>query len=147
MKINPGWRPFSGIKLPDSASAPHVQAKNFGDMMQQQEEKANQEQLSRMLEQIHVQGDRLLKSMTVRELRAYKLLVQRFMEETARRGVVIKETRGWDRRARGKRYKILDEIDGKLLEMADDMLQSEQGRIDILNKVGEIRGLLINFLY
>jgi uncharacterized protein len=115
--------------------------------MQQHEEKANQEQLNRMLEQIHRQGDLLIKSMTVRELRAYKLLIQRFLEETVRRGVALKDTRGWDRRGRGKRYKILDEIDSKLLEMADDMLNSEQGRMDILNKVGEIRGMLINMLF
>lgn len=135
------------MKLPDSASAPQVQARSFGDMMQQQEEKAGKEQLQRMMEQIQLQGDRLVRSMTVRELRAYKLMVQRFLEETVRRGVALKDTRGWDRRGRGKRYKILDEIDGKLLELADDMLESEQGRIDLLQKVGEIRGLLINLSF
>ena len=147
MKINPGWRPFGNMRLPDNAAAPQAQTKSFGDMLQQQEGKANQEQLLRMMQQIEQQGERLLKSMTVRELRAYKLMIQRFLEETARRGVAVKETRGIDRRGRGKRYKILDEIDSALLEMADHMLNSEQGRIDILNKVGEIRGMLINLLY
>jgi uncharacterized protein len=147
VKINPGWRPFGNIKPPEQPSSPQIHPKNFGDFMQQHEEKAGQEQLNRMLEQIQLQGERLLKSMTVRELRAYKLLIQRFLEETVRRGVSMKDTRGWDRRGRGKRYKILDEIDGKLLELADDMLNSEQGRVDILNKVGEIRGMLINLLF
>jgi hypothetical protein len=31
--------------------------------------------------------------------------------------------------------------------MADDLLNSEQGRIDLLGRVGEIRGLLINLSF
>jgi uncharacterized protein len=147
LKINPGWRPFGNIKPAEQSSSPQVHPKNFSDFMQQQDQKANQEQLNRMLEQIQNQGERLAKTMTVRELRAYKLLVQRFLEETVRRGVGIKDSRGWDRRGRGKQYKVLDEIDGKLLEMADAMLDTEQGRIDLLNKVGEVRGMLINLFY
>ncbi|MNW13882.1 hypothetical protein D3C71_2119440 [compost metagenome] len=59
----------------------------------------------------------------------------------------MRETRGWDRRGRSKRYKLLEEIDKELLDMADEMLEFEQGRIDILQKIGEIRGMLIHFLF
>ncbi|MNN58883.1 hypothetical protein D3C81_1739550 [compost metagenome] len=85
--------------------------------------------------------------MTVRELRQYKLLIKQFLEETARRGVGLKDTRGWDRRGRTKRYKLLEEIDGHLLAMADELLDTEQGKIDILQRVGEIKGLLINLTF
>ncbi len=94
-----------------------------------------------------MQADRLLKSMTIRELHTYKQYVKRFLEETARRGIRLRDTKGWDRRGRTKRYKLLDEIDGHLLRMADDLLDSEQGRIEILGAIGEIRGLLINFAF
>jgi uncharacterized protein YaaR (DUF327 family) len=100
-----------------------------------------------MLEQIQLQGERLSKSMTVRELRQYKLLIKKFLEETARRGVQLRETKGWDRRGRSKRYKLLEEIDENLLAMADDLLEHEQGRIEILQKIGEIRGMLINLFF
>ncbi|TBL69000.1 YaaR family protein [Paenibacillus thalictri] len=148
MKINPGWRPFGKeVKMAENNSSPQLQPKTFSDMMQHHDEKASQEQLQKMLQQIQTQADRLSKSMTVRELRQYKMLVKQFLEETVRRGVHLKETRGWDRRGRGKRYKILDEIDKELLGLADDMLESEQGRIDILYKIGEIRGMLINYAF
>ncbi len=100
-----------------------------------------------MLEQIQLQGERLSKSMTVRELRQYKLLIKKFLEETARRGVQLRDTKGWDRRGRSKRYKLLEEIDENLLAMADDLLEHEQGRIEILQKIGEIRGMLINLFF
>lgn len=148
MKINPGWRPFGKeIKISENTSSPQLQPKSFSDMMQQQDGKATMEQLQKMLQQIQAQAERLTKAMTVRELRQYKQLVKQFLEETARRGVHLKETKGWDRRGRTKRYKILDEIDKELLGMADEMLESEQGRIEILQKIGEIRGMLINYVF
>jgi uncharacterized protein YaaR (DUF327 family) len=148
VKINPGWRPFGkDIQRTETISAQQLQQKTFSDMMHQQNEGANQEQLQRILQEIQMQGDRLSKSMTVRELRQYKLLVMKFLEETVRRGVQLRDTRGWDRRGRSKRYKLLEEVDQELLALADDMLEHEQGRIDILHKIGEIRGMLINLVF
>lgn len=40
-----------------------------------------------------MQGERLARSMTIRELKAYRLLVKRFLEDTVRRGVTMKEAR------------------------------------------------------
>ena len=148
MKINPGLRPFGKqLHLNDSPPSAPIASKSFSELMYQQEGKSDAEQLNRMLQQIQLQSERLQKSMTVRELRAYKMLVKQFLERTARKGIGIKETVGWDRRGRGKRYKLLDEIDRHLIEMADSMLDTEEGKIELLGKVGEIRGLLINLLY
>ncbi|MNW32744.1 hypothetical protein D3C74_96900 [compost metagenome] len=94
-----------------------------------------------------MQGDRLARSMTVRELKAYKVLVKRFLEETVRRGVSMKDTKGWDRRGRSKRYKLIDEVDSILLRMAEELLDTEQGKIELLQGVGEIRGMLINLAF
>lgn len=148
MKINPGWRPLGKeIIRNENTSFQQLEQKSFSDMMLSQQERATREQLQQSLLQIDQQGQRLAKSMTIRELRQYKLLVKRFLEETARRGVQLRETRGWDRRGRMKRYKLLEEIDLELLGMADEMLESEQGRIELLQKVGEIRGMLINLFF
>jgi len=74
-------------------------------------------------------------------------MVKRFLEDTVRRNLKIRETRGWDRRGRSKRYQIVDEIDSALIELADHLLETEQGKIDLLHKVGEIRGMLINLCF
>lgn len=147
MKIDPGYRPLkSSLGVTDNATKP-VQSKSFSDVMQQHGEQASKEELNRRLKEIQLQGDRLARSMTVRELKAYRLLVKRFLEDTVRRGVGIKESRGWDRRGRGKRYKLLDEVDAALLSLADELLETEQGKIDLLQKIGEIRGMLINICF
>ncbi len=147
LKINPGYRPIKS-ELPnvDSGAKPLLQ-KSFSDVIQQQSQIASQEELGRRLKEIQMQGDRLARSMTIRELKAYRTMIKRFLEDTVRRGVSMKETRGWDRRGRGKRYKLIDELDSALLAMADELLESEEGKIDLLQQMGEIRGMLINLSF
>ncbi|CAM3094604.1 YaaR family protein [Paenibacillus sediminis] len=147
MKINPGYiPPQSGRAVTDGSPKP-VQQKNFADVMHQQEGQASSEELNRRFKEIQLQGDRLARSMTIRELKSYRQMVKRFLEDTVRRGVKIKETRGFDRRGRTKRYKLLEEIDATLLSMADELLESEEGKIELLQKIGDIRGMLINLLF
>lgn len=147
MKIQPGFYPVNkSMQRGDSASRPS-QTQNFGDLMQQQDEQRTHEELQRKLEDIRQQGERLTRSMTIRELVLYRQLVKGFLEATVRRGVALKETKGWDRRGRGKRYKLLEEVDSMLISMGEELLQSEEGRIDLLHKVGEIRGILINLVF
>lgn len=147
MKIDQGFRPLGQNRASNDASAKQVQPRSFADVMVQQDADRTQEQLQQKLQDIHRQGDRLAKVMTVRELKLYRQMIKQFLEDTVRRGVVLKEVKGFDRRGRIKRYKLLDEIDATLVLMAEDLLDSEQGRIDLLNKIGEIRGLLINLLF
>ena len=147
MKIQPGLYPVNKTLQRGEATARPTQAQNFGDMLQQQDEQRTHEELQRKLEDIRLQGDRLTRSMTVRELVLYRQMVKGFLEDTVRRGIALKETKGWDRRGRGKRYKLLEEVDAMLVGMGEELLQSEEGRIDLLQKVGEIRGILINIVF
>lgn len=148
MKINSGFQSLQkNIPLTDPVTSQGIQNKNFSDVMQQNSDRNQREQITYILQQIQNQAERLSKSMTIRELRRYKLLVKQFLEETVRKGVGLKNTRGWDRRGRTRKYKLIEEIDSHLLEMTDDLLIKERGRVDILNRVGEIRGLLINLTF
>lgn len=147
MKIDQGFRPLGQNRTNNDTSSKQVQPKNFADVMVQQDADRTAEQLQLKLQDIHRQGERLSRIMTVRELKLYRQMIKKFLEDTVRRGVVLKEVKGFDRRGRIKRYKLLDEIDATLIAMAEDLLDSEQGRIDLLNKIGEIRGLLINLLF
>jgi hypothetical protein len=148
MKIQPGT-PLYGrnVRRPDAPHQQVVAPKSFSDMMREQQEQRDKDHLRQMLAKIQEQGERLARSMTVRELRAYKQMVKQFLEDTLKRGVGLKETRGWDRRGRAKRYKLLEEVDRLLVEMGEELLQNEQGRLELLEKVGEIRGLLLNVYF
>lgn len=148
MKINLGLRSVQkGFPLHEAPQQNQVQQKSFSDTMQQQQEQKSRQQLQSMMLEIAHQSDRLKSSMTVRELLKYKMMVKKFLEETARKGVAIHDSRSWDRRGRSRRFMLLKEIDRHLLEMAESLLDSEQGRMKLLDNVGEIKGLLVNYLY
>lgn len=127
-----------------AAASQSVDAKSFSDNLSEQQEKQGQEQVSRLLAQIRQQSDRLSRSMNVRELRQYRVLLRQFIGETSRRGVGLKDTRGQDRGGNNRRYKLLEELDGHLLKLTDELLDSEEGRLLLLSRMGEIKGMLIN---
>lgn len=125
-----------------------VSGKAFSDFMQQRQDGNRRDpELTAQLEQIRQQSDRLARSMTMRELHEYKRMVKRYLERTARRGVGLKDARGRDRGGRDRNYVLLDEIDRELLLLADDLLETEQGRMALLGTVGEIKGLLFQTFY
>lgn len=147
MKIDQGWRPVGQNRSANESATKPVAMRSFADAMVQQDAQRTQEELQQKLQDIHNQGDRLARTMTVRELKLYRQMVKRFLEDTVKRGIGLKELRGFDRRGRTKRYKLLDEIDAALVSMAEELLDSEQGRLELLGKLGEIRGLLINLMF
>ncbi|GBG08433.1 hypothetical protein B1748_27530 [Paenibacillus sp. MY03] len=147
MRVDQSWRPLGQNRTSGDTGGRPVQPVSFSDVLVQQNAQRTNEQLQQKLQDIHNQGERLAKLMTVRELKLYRAMVKKFLEDTVKRGVGLKEVRGFDRRGRVKRYKLLDELDETLVSMAEELLDSEQGRLELLNKIGEIRGILINLLF
>jgi len=147
MKIQPGMFPRSPtVQRPEPQVRPPA-SMPFADVMREQQERHTQEELKRRIEDIKAQGERLARNMTVRELKIYRQMVKDFLDLTLRRGIGLKETRGWDRRGRGRRYKLLEEVDAILVQLGEELLRTEEGRLELLRRVGEIRGLLINLAF
>ncbi|ERI08791.1 YaaR family protein [Aneurinibacillus aneurinilyticus] len=117
---------------------------DFDEVMQNRSQQLNVEKFNKLIEQIDMQGERLAKSRTIKDLKEYKTLVKNFMEEAVKNGVALEERHGFSRRGRSKVYKIITEVDKKLTEVTDAVLQKEQKGINILDTIGEVRGLLIN---
>ena len=116
----------------------------FGDMVVKQGTKMQTEQLTRLLGDISAAGERVARNRTLRELTRFKMLVKRFLQEAVEHGLETKQSHTWNRFGEGRRLKIVDTIDERLVELAADILNEEKETIDLLDKIGEIKGLLIN---
>lgn len=116
----------------------------FGDMVVSQGQKMQTEQITRLLGDISTAGDRIAKSRNLRDLAKFKMLVKRFLKEAVSYGMELKQSHTWNRFGEGRRLKIVDTIDEKLVELTEDMLDEEKSSVDLLAKIGEIKGLLIN---
>ena len=110
------------------------------------EEEGLAERLNLMMEEIVMQGDKIVKRMDVRDMRRYRTLIKDFMNEIVNRSHKFSRENFLDRRGRHRVYGIIRLVDENLDELAQALVSEECDKIAILAKVDEIRGLLLDIL-
>ncbi len=110
------------------------------------EEEGLKARLSIMMEDIVTQGDKIKKKMDVRDMKRYRSLIKEFMNEIVNRSHKFSRENFLDRRGRHRVYGIIKLIDQNLDELAGELIKDEMDSIAILDKVDEIRGLLLDIL-
>jgi uncharacterized protein YaaR (DUF327 family) len=143
MKINQEIRPTIEKNRQDSKNQAVGQSR-FGEIVKKQENKLQMEQLHKLMSQIESQGNRLSRSRNFKDLAKYKSLVKNFVKQAVDFGMDLKQSHSWTTSGHSQTLKTVEQIDRKLVELADEVVKREQGAIDILGKIGEIKGLLIN---
>lgn len=108
------------------------------------EEAGLAERLNLMMEEIVMQGDKIVKRMDVRDMKKYRALIKEFMNEIVNRSHKFSRENFLDRRGRHRVYGIIRLVDEKLDELAQALVSEECDKIAILAKVDEIRGLLLD---
>lgn len=142
MKINRDMR--VGFQNQNEVRQAGQNGNRFGDLVIKQGSKMETEQLTRLLGDISAAGERVARSRSLRELTRFKMLVKRFLQEAVNHGLEMKQSHTWNRFGEGRRLKIVETVDERLVELASDILDEEKETIDLLDKIGEIKGLLIN---
>ncbi len=102
------------------------------------------ERLSRKMKEIEAQGKVLADTQSIDHLRKYKKLVKDFMDDAVKSGLQLEERRGFSQRGSAKVYKLVKEVDQKLLELTNAVLDKEEKGLSLLGMIGEIQGMLIN---
>jgi uncharacterized protein len=117
---------------------------SFTEVMSKKRENALYEKFSTLAKDIEDQGKVLSESRTVEDLKKYKKMVKSFLEEAVNNALQLENQRGFNRRGRTKVYKIVKEVDSKLVDLTNEVLNKEKKGLNILNMVGEVQGMLIN---
>jgi hypothetical protein len=102
------------------------------------------DRLNALMEEIVMQGDKIVKRTDVRDMRKYRTLIKEFMNEIVNRSHKFSRENFLDRRGRHRVYGIIRLVDQKLDELAQELVSEEKDSISILAKVDEIRGLLLD---
>lgn len=141
-------RPFvETLGLREDSRAGDVKSPAFQDIFQQANVKLTKSELDGLMRQIDDMGKMLTKQMSWRTLMDYKERVRRFLEHIVKGGFAAKEKQGFDRRGRVRLYKIISQIDDLMAELAEQVMSEEKDHLEILAKIGDIRGLLVNLYY
>lgn len=145
MKIDDRSRTFiEQLGLRDDKQAGDLNRPAFQDILALSKNRLQKGELDKLLRSIDQLGNQLVKQCTWRTLMNYKERIRKFLEEIVKGGYSLKERQGYDRRGRMKLYKIISEVDELMAELAEEVLKEEKNELEILRKIGDIRGLLVN---
>lgn len=108
------------------------------------EETELQARLQNLMEEITMEGEKLAKRRDVKDMRHYRGLVKEFLNEVVTRSHSFSRENFLDRRGRHRVYGIIRLVDENLDQLAQELMKDEKDNLAILNKIGEIRGLLLD---
>ena len=108
------------------------------------EEQDLQNALANMMEEITRQGEKLAKHRDIKDMKRYRALIKDFLNEVVNRSHAFSRENFLDRKGRHRVYGIIRLIDENLDQLAQELVRDEQDNLAILNKIGEIRGLLLD---
>ena len=105
-----------------------------------------QAKVDALLNDITAQGNRIAQHMDIRDMKKYRGLVKDFLNEVVYRSHKFSRENFLDRRVRHRVYGIIRLIDKNLDELASELVEDEKDHIAILDRIGEIKGLLLDIL-
>jgi uncharacterized protein YaaR (DUF327 family) len=108
------------------------------------EEAQLQQRLTSMMEEITMQGEKLAKHRDVKDMKKYRGLIKDFLNEIVNRSHEFSRENFLDRKGRHRVYGIIRLVDKNLDELAQELVKDEKDNLSILEKIGEIRGLLLD---
>jgi uncharacterized protein len=117
---------------------------SFGNLVQSQTQKLQQSELQRLMSDITLQGDRLARYRSFKDLVKFKRLIKRFLEEAVSSGMDLQKSLSFSYTGSSRNLTLVKQIDEKLMELTEEIMSQEKKTVDLLGLIGEIKGLLIN---
>lgn len=103
-----------------------------------------QETLKLMIDKITEQGNKIAEHMDIRDIKMYRVMISEFVNEIVSNGHKFSRDSFLDRRGRHRVYGIVRVINEKVDALGRELLKAEKNHLDILERIGEIQGLLLD---
>lgn len=107
-------------------------------------QKAHNKELNSFITQIDLKGKKLAESLSLKDLLEFKNLVKNFLKSTLGQSRSMQEESLWDFRGQPKIMVRVTKINQALEELGNQVLQSQQEPLEILAKIDEIKGLILD---
>lgn len=103
-------------------------------------------ELKALYDKIEIQSERLADKLFLDDLIIYKKLVKEFLNITVNNSHVFFKENSLDRRGRHRIYSLVKKVDHELDELTQEFLDLENKRINILKRINEIQGILMDIM-
>ncbi len=108
------------------------------------QEQELQASLAVMMEDITQQGNKLSRKMDIRDMKLYRKMIKEFMNEIVTHSHSFSRENFLDKKGRHRVYGMVKLIDQALDDLAEELMREEQDHLAILNKIGEIQGMILD---
>jgi uncharacterized protein YaaR (DUF327 family) len=106
---------------------------------------AGEAQIETLLDEVYASGQDLARNPSPENVVAYKKAVARFIRQVVDGSVEMTETEGRMRKDMKKpKYALLHVVDDKLEKLGAYVLSNQRDKLEILHKVDELHGLLVD---
>ena len=136
-------RLISGRRIAKKRVAPKAGI-DFPDVLQEFQVSPWEANLEELLEKLDQIGKRLAANFSIYDLKEYKDTLRNFIQETLGKAYQLKNETGWSRQGRPKLYQSLELINQELELLSKMVLSKQKDQIKILEKLGHIRGILVD---
>lgn len=137
---------MEGFPGKDGVKASENKNSAFHTQLRRVEGHQIEERLNHLADQITAQGEKLSKKVDLRELKIYKKLISEFLDEAVNGSHKFTKNNFLDRRGRHRVYAVVKKINSELENLTKDVLNEEKDNIKILQRVEDIRGLILDII-
>ena len=102
--------------------------------------------LETLLDNIHEIGEELKENPTLQMIKKYKIAVNGFMKFVVQNSFTVEEKISGVNILKRKRFTLVNIINEKLEKLAAEILRNQKDQLEILRRVDEIKGLLIDLV-
>ncbi|GHT95519.1 hypothetical protein FACS1894141_4280 [Spirochaetia bacterium] len=106
----------------------------------------SEETVKALLDDVHDSGDKLRNRPFPEEIKQYKQSVHNFLRYIVDNGYAIEEHTSGANLLKRKKFTIVQVVDHKLEQLAAGILSGQTAQIELLARIDEIQGLLIDLL-
>ncbi len=99
-----------------------------------------------LLDDIHTLGAELKRNPTVANLKEYRRLVQRFMNQVVAGAYGLEHRESGAAILKRKRFSLVSLVNQKLDRLAAGLVQTQESQLDLLEQIEEIYGLLVDLM-
>ena len=135
---------MSGVPAKDDIKLKAGRGADFRNQLVKAEDSNYQQHLEKLVDNIIKQGENLSKRIDVRELKIYRKLISEFLDTAIGNSRKFSKQSLLDRRGRHKVYAIIKNINTELELLTQDVINGEKDNISLLQRLDDIRGLILD---
>lgn len=106
----------------------------------------NKNILKDLVNDINLHGDMVCKRCNIKDLKKYKKLISEFLQEAINQTYELEKQGNLDMLGKYKTYSKVKKINKKLEILTGEFVKEQSNSLEILKKVEEIKGLILDML-